>query len=94
MRDLVGHGVGHQLHEEPDIANYGVPGDGPMLHAGMTIAIEPMANLGTEQVVMDPDGWTIRTRDGQPSAHFEHTVLITENGAEILTATQNKHEQV
>ncbi len=94
VRDLVGHGVGHQLHEEPDIANYGVPGDGPMLHAGMTIAIEPMANLGTEQVVMDPDGWTIRTRDGQPSAHFEHTVLITENGAEILTATQNKHEQV
>lgn len=85
VRDLVGHGVGHQLHEEPDIANYGKPGEGPTLHAGMTIAIEPMANLGVANVVMDPDGWTIRTRDGQPSAHFEHTVLILEDGAEVLT---------
>jgi methionyl aminopeptidase len=85
VRDLVGHGVGHQLHEEPDIANYGIAGEGPKLRAGMTIAIEPMANLGVANVVMDPDGWTIRTRDGQPSAHFEHTILILENGAEILT---------
>lgn len=88
VRDLVGHGVGHQLHEEPDIANYGTAGDGPMLHSGMTIAIEPMANLGVANVVMDPDGWTIRTRDGQPSAHFEHSVLILEDGSEILTASR------
>ena len=87
VRDLVGHGVGHQLHEEPDIANYGRAGEGPTLRAGMTIAIEPMANLGVANVVMDPDGWTIRTRDGQPSAHFEHTILITENGADILTSS-------
>lgn len=85
VRDLVGHGVGHELHEEPDIANYGTPGQGPSLRAGMTIAIEPMANLGVPNVVMDPDGWTIRTRDGQPSAHFEHTVLILDDGAEVLT---------
>ncbi len=85
VRDLVGHGVGHQLHEDPDIPNYGKAGTGPRLKAGMTIAIEPMANLGTANVVMDPDGWTIRTRDGNPSAHFEHTVLILDDGSEILT---------
>lgn len=88
VRDLVGHGVGHELHEEPDIANYGTPGDGPMLHAGMTIAIEPMANLGVENIVMDPDGWTIRTRDGHVSAHFEHTVLITQDGSDVLTRSR------
>ena len=88
VRDLVGHGVGHQLHEEPDIANYGIAGDGPMLHEGMTIAIEPMANLGVENVVMDPDGGTIRTHDGHPSAHFEHTVLILRDGAEVLTRSR------
>lgn len=88
VRDLVGHGVGHEIHEEPDIANYGTPGDGPMLHAGMTIAIEPMANLGVENVVMDPDGWTIRTRDGHPSAHFEHTILITQDGSDVLTRSR------
>lgn len=88
VRDLVGHGVGHQLHEEPDIANYGTAGDGPMLHAGMTIAIEPMANLGVENVVMDPDGWTIRTRDGHVSAHFEHSILITQDGSEVLTRSR------
>ena len=85
VRDLVGHGVGHELHEEPDIANYGTPGHGPVLRAGMTVAIEPMANLGVANVVMDPDGWTIRTRDGQPSAHFEHTILILDDGADVLT---------
>ncbi len=88
VRDLVGHGVGHQLHEEPDIANYGTAGDGPVLHTGMTIAIEPMANLGVPNVVMDPDGWTIRTRDGQPSAHFEHTILILDDGADVLTKSR------
>ncbi len=87
VRDLVGHGVGHELHEEPDIANYGIAGEGVSLSAGMTIAIEPMANLGGEQVVIDPDEWTIRTRDGSVSAHFEHSILIKQDGAEVLTYT-------
>lgn len=85
VRDLVGHGVGHELHEEPNIPNYGRPGAGPELHAGMTVAIEPMATLGGDAVYIDRDGWTILTRDGSWAAHFEHTVLITEDGAEILT---------
>lgn len=85
VRDLVGHGVGHHVHEGPDIPNYGHPGTGPKLRTGMTLAIEPMATLGTWQVVMDPDGWTIRSRDGSISAHFEDTVLVTEDGCEILT---------
>lgn len=86
VRDLVGHGVGHQLHEEPNIPNYGRPGSGPELHAGMTIAIEPMATLGGDGVYVDRDGWTILTRDGSWAAHFEHTILITDEGAEILTS--------
>lgn len=90
VRDLVGHGVGHELHEEPNIPNYGRPGSGPELHAGMTIAIEPMATLGGEGVYVDRDGWTIMTRDGSWAAHFEHTVLITEDGAEVLTARSHK----
>lgn len=85
VRDLVGHGVGHNVHEEPEIPNYGVPGTGPKLKSGMTIAIEPMATLGDYKVVIDPDGWTIRTRDGSLSAHFEDTILVTDDGAEILT---------
>lgn len=85
VRELVGHGVGHQLHEGPDIPNYGRAGSGATLQAGMTIAIEPMVNLGGDAVLIENDGWTIGTRDGKPSAHFEHTVLITRNGAEILT---------
>jgi methionyl aminopeptidase len=85
VRDLVGHGVGHQLHEDPNIPNYGRPNTGPWLEAGMTIAIEPMATLGTDRVVIDRDNWTIRTADGSMSAHFEHSVLILEDGAEILT---------
>jgi methionyl aminopeptidase len=85
VRDLVGHGVGHQLHEEPDIPNYGFAGSGPVLQPGMTIAIEPMATLGTHQVTLDDDNWTVRTADGSLAAHFEHTVLITEKGYEILT---------
>lgn len=85
VRELVGHGVGHHMHEGPDIPNYGRAGTGPILSAGMTIAIEPMVNLGGDAIVMEKDGWTISTRDGKPSAHFEHTVLITDNGAEILT---------
>ena len=85
VRDLVGHGVGHSLHEGPDIPNYGKVGTGHVLHAGMTIAIEPMATLGGHGVYMANDGWTVLTRDGSLSAHFEHTVLITQDGAEILT---------
>lgn len=85
VRDLVGHGVGHELHEEPNIPNYGRKNTGPKLLAGMTIAIEPMINLGTEKVYTDVDGWTIKTNDGTRSAHFEHTILITDDGYEILT---------
>jgi len=86
VRELVGHGVGHHLHEDPNIPNYGRPGSGPELHAGMTIAIEPMATLGKEAVRVGDDGWTILTRDGSMAAHFEHTILILEDGAEILTS--------
>lgn len=86
VRDLVGHGVGHHVHEEPDIPNYGTAGSGKMLEAGMTIAIEPMSTLGSERVVMDSDGWTISTYDKSLSAHFEHTILILEDSAEIITA--------
>ncbi len=85
VRDLVGHGVGHELHEDPNIPNYGRKNTGPWLSKGMTIAVEPMVTLGTERVLVAPDGWTILTADNKWSAHFEHTVLITEDGAEILT---------
>jgi methionyl aminopeptidase len=86
VRDLVGHGVGHHLHEDPNVPNYGFPGSGVSLSKGMTIAIEPMATLGSKSVFMANDGWTIKTVDGSNSAHFEHTVLISEDHAEILTA--------
>lgn len=86
VRELVGHGVGHELHEDPNIPNYGIAGTGPKLSSGMTIAIEPMATLGAHDISIDKDGWTIRTRDGSLAAHFEHTILITESGYEILTA--------
>ena len=85
VRDLVGHGVGHAVHEDPNIPNYGRADTGPWLQANMTIAIEPMVTLGSEKVFIDEDGWTVKTADGSWSAHFEHTVLITEEGAEILT---------
>lgn len=85
VRDLVGHGVGHTVHEGPEIPNYGLAGQGPILKSGMTVAIEPMITLGAHNVVLDTDGWTIRTRDGSFSAHFEDTILITDDGAEILT---------
>ncbi|HEY5442090.1 MAG TPA: M24 family metallopeptidase, partial [Candidatus Saccharimonadales bacterium] len=87
VRDLVGHGVGHELHEDPNIPNYGRPDSGPWLSAGMTIAIEPMVTLGEERIHIGQDNWTVLTTDGAWAAHFEHTVLITENGAEILTST-------
>ena len=85
VREFVGHGVGRKLHEEPQIPNYGTRGSGPKLKAGMTLAIEPMINLGTAAVRLLDDGWTVRTADGMPSAHFEHTVLITKDEPEILT---------
>jgi len=85
VRDMVGHGVGHELHEEPNIPNYGKEGTGPVLKKGMTIAIEPMATLGDFRVFIDIDGWTVRTNDRSFAAHFEHTVLITDTGSEILT---------
>ncbi len=85
VRELVGHGVGHQVHEDPNIPNYGIAGTGPSLKAGMTIAIEPMATLGNHNISLDADGWTVRTLDNSLTAHFEHTVLITTNGFEILT---------
>jgi methionyl aminopeptidase len=85
VRDLVGHGVGHHVHEEPNIPNYGKKGRGERLFAGMTIAIEPMATLGGHKVQVDSDQWTIRTSDGSLAAHFEHTVLITQDSFEILT---------
>ena len=88
IKDLVGHGVGHELHEDPNIPNYGRANTGPWLEAGMTIAIEPMVTLGTNKIVVAPDNWTITTADGSMSAHFEHTVLITKDGAEILTSIQ------
>ena len=85
IRDLVGHGVGHKMQEPPEIPNYGKKGTGVLLSPGDTIAIEPMATLGGEAIKEELDGWTLSTRDGSLVAHFEHTVLITENGAEILT---------
>ena len=85
VREFVGHGVGRKLHEEPQVPNYGKRGSGPKLRAGMTLAIEPMINLGTASVRLLEDGWTVCTADGAPSAHFEHTILITGDKPEILT---------
>lgn len=85
VRELVGHGVGHELHEDPEIPNYGQAGTGPVLKAGMTIAIEPITTLGSPRIFSAHDGWTLLTVDGSRSAQFEHTVLVTETGAEILT---------
>lgn len=85
VQELAGHGVGHELHEEPWIPNFGKAGCGPRLKAGMTIAIEPMATLGKKDVQWHRDGWTISTLDGSMAAHFEHSVLVTDDGYEILT---------
>lgn len=85
VREFVGHGVGRKLHEEPQIPNYGTADTGPRLKAGMTLAIEPMVNLGRPEVKILDDGWTVVTVDRKPSAHFEHTVLVTEGEPEILT---------
>ena len=86
VREFVGHGIGASLHEEPQIANYGEPGRGPRLAEGMTLAIEPMVNMGKPAVKVLADGWTAVTKDGSLSAHFEHTVAVGKNGPDILTA--------
>lgn len=85
VRELVGHGLGKKLHEAPEVPNYGKKGSGPLLKQGMVIAIEPMINLGTRNIVQERDGWTIRTADRKPSAHYEHTVAIFEDKTEVLT---------
>ena len=91
VRDFCGHGVGRKLHEEPQIPNYGAPGQGPVLKPGMTLAIEPMINQGTHRVEVLPNRWTVRTGDRKRSAHFEHTVLVVAAGpAEILTCAEKK----
>ncbi len=86
VTDLVGHGIGQQMHEDPQVPNFVVPGDSPMLASGMTLAIEPMVNMGSGEVTIKGDGWTVVTKDNTLSAHFEHTVVIGLNGADILTA--------
>jgi len=85
VRQYVGHGIGRQMHEDPPVPNFGRPDRGPLLEEGMTIAIEPMVNAGGYEVVVAPDNWTVITKDGSFSAHFEHTIAITSNGPEILT---------
>jgi methionyl aminopeptidase len=85
VRSLVGHGVGRSMHEEPQVPNYGIRGQGPRLEPGIVIAIEPMVNIGTPDVTLDDDKWTVRTADGSLSAHSEHTIAITADGPRILT---------
>lgn len=85
VRELVGHGIGRKMHEKPDIPNYGKPGKGEKIVEGMVFCIEPMINMGTHKISMDRDGWTIRTWDGKPAAHFEHQLAITKNGTEMLS---------
>ena len=91
VREYIGHGIGRQMHEAPNVPNYGVPGKGLKLKAGMALAIEPMFNLGTAETVVLDDGWTVVTADGALSAHFEHTVLITENGPVVSTVPEPIH---
>ena len=85
VRDLVGHGIGENLHEEPQIPNYGIKGEGVVLKEGMCFAIEPMVNMGKNEILTKQDGWTIYTKDMKPSAHFEHTVVVRKDGGEILS---------
>ena len=90
VREFIGHGIGRNVHEEPDVPNYGTAGRGVRLCNGMTLAIEPMINLGTEKVIVLPDGWTVKTADGKISAHYENTIAITPDGVEILTLIDNE----
>ena len=93
VRDFVGHGIGRQMHEDPQIPNYGAPGKGPKLKPGMTLAIEPMVNMGGFAVEVQADGWTVLTVDRKPSAHFEHTVAVGDDGPEILTVGEGLRVQ-
>jgi methionyl aminopeptidase len=86
VQEYVGHGIGTEMHQDPQVPNYGRPGRGPRLRKGLVLAVEPMVNLGTRHTELLADGWTVRTRDGKPSAHFEHTFTVTENGPWVLTA--------
>ncbi len=86
VREMVGHGVGRHLHEEPEVPNYGSKGSGPLLKSGMVIAIEPMINMGNRNIVIENDGWTTRTADRKPAAHFEHTIAIRKGKADILSS--------
>mgnify|MGYP001817626329 FL=1 len=90
VREYIGHGIGRQMHEAPNVPNYGKPGKGLKLKVGMALAIEPMFNLGTEETLLLEDGWTVVTRDGKLSAHFEHTVAITSEGPKVLTLAEPK----
>lgn len=94
VRDLVGHGIGRNLHEKPEVPNYGKRGTGAKLQSGMTIAIEPMINLGTRHVIQESDGWTIRTADRMPSAHYEHTLAIRHGKADILSTFRFVEEEL
>ncbi len=85
VRELVGHGLGRNLHEEPEVPNFGSRGRGPLLKVGMVLCIEPMINMGTKSVIFEQDGWTVRTKDRKPSAHFEYAVAITKDGPDVLT---------
>lgn len=85
VRELTGHGIGRQMHQEPDVPNYGKPGRGPRIKRGMAFCIEPMINMGKRNVVISDDGWTVSAADGLPAAHYENTVIITENGPEMTT---------
>lgn len=85
IREMVGHGIGTEMHEDPSVPNYGHKGFGPKIEKGLVIAVEPMVNMGRKEIVVDRDGWTCRTRDHKPSAHYENTIVFTENGIEILT---------
>ncbi|HHW60692.1 MAG TPA: type I methionyl aminopeptidase [Syntrophomonadaceae bacterium] len=85
VRDFVGHGIGKEMHEDPPVPNYGSSNRGPVLKTGMTLAIEPMLNMGSDHIIVEADQWTVKTRDGKPSAHFEHTIVIGATGPEILT---------
>jgi methionyl aminopeptidase len=94
VRDLVGHGVGKNLHEKPEVLNYGKRGTGIILQENLVIAIEPMINMGTYNVIQESDGWTIRTADRKPSAHFEHTIVVKKNKAEILSSFDELEEEL
>ncbi len=92
VREYCGHGIGRVFHEEPEIRHYGIPGRGLKLQAGMIFTIEPMVNLGRREILLEDDGWTVRTKDGSISAQFEHTILVTKDGYEVLTLRSSEAE--